>query len=161
MDVVTTGPERAMLENMVALNRESLIDSVEKLTEAEARQRLVPSLTTPLGLVNHVAAAERSWFQRRVAALPEDEWDGHAYGDDASFAVTDEDTIASAIRQLRSAAARSATIAAPLDLDFTIEHDHHGTLSLRWILLHMVREIARHAGHMDILVEQLLAARDG
>src|SRR3546814_1065160 len=65
VDVVTTGPERAMLENMVALNRESLIDSVEKLTEAEARQRLVPSLTTPLGLVNHVAAAERSWFQRR------------------------------------------------------------------------------------------------
>src|SRR3546814_11059476 len=48
VDVVTTGPERAMLENMVALNRESLIDSVEKLTEAEARPRLVPSLTTPL-----------------------------------------------------------------------------------------------------------------
>src|SRR3546814_14408110 len=102
-----------MLENMVALNRESLIDSVEKLTEAEARQRLVPSLTTPLGLVNHVAAAERSWFQRRAAALPEDEWAGHAYGADARLAVPDEDTIAPAIRHPTTAPAHIATTPAP------------------------------------------------
>src|SRR3546814_16706063 len=62
VDVVTTGPERPMPENMVALNRESLIAHVEQLTEAEAPQRLVPSLPTPPGLANHVDAPERRRF---------------------------------------------------------------------------------------------------
>src|SRR3546814_8207336 len=92
VDVVTTGPERAMLENMVALNRESLIDSVEKLTEAEARQRLVPSLTTPLGLVNHAAPADPTCFHRRVPALPGTEGAAPAHGDDRGFPHPDKDT---------------------------------------------------------------------
>ncbi|KRF14056.1 mini-circle protein [Nocardioides sp. Soil797] len=159
MEVLTTGPERAMLLNMLDLNRESLIECVEGLSESEARQRLVPSLTTPLGLLKHVAAAERSWFQRRVAGLPESEWDGYGFGDDASFTVTDDDTVESAVSALRQAAERGREIADPLDLGFTIEHDAFGELSLRWIYLHMIREIARHAGHADILREQILAAR--
>lgn len=159
MDVVSTGPERAMLVNMLDLNRESLIECVEGLSEDEARMRLVPSLTTPLALLKHVAAAERSWFQRRVAALPASEWDGYAMGDDASFAVSDDDTIASAVAGLRRAAVRGREIADPLDLDFTVSHDHHGDLSLRWIYLHMIREVARHAGHADILREQIEAGR--
>ncbi|WP_206064972.1 DinB family protein [Nocardioides sp. JQ2195] len=156
---MSTGPERAMLVNMLDLNRESLIECVEGLSESEARQRLVPSLTTPLALLKHVAAAERSWFQRRVAALPEDQWDGYAFGDDASFTVSDDDTVASAVAALRRAAVRGREIADPLDLDFTIDHDHHGVLSLRWIYLHLIREVARHAGHADILREQIEASR--
>lgn len=159
METISTGPERAMLLNMLDLNRESLIECVERLDDQEARERLVPSLTTPLGLLKHVAGAERSWFQRRVAALPESEWDGYGYGDDASFEVTEADTVADAVAALRAAARRSREIAAPLDLDFTIEHDHYGPLTLRWIHLHMIREIARHAGHADILAEQLIARR--
>lgn len=155
METLSVGAERPMLLNMLDLNRESLIECVEGLTEEQARTRLVASLTTPLGLLKHVACAERSWFQRRVAALPESEWDGYAYGDDASFAVSDEDTVESAVAELRAAARRGREIADPLDLDFTIEHDVFGPLTLRWIYLHMIREIARHAGHADILREQL------
>lgn len=123
METLSAGAERPMLLNMLDLNRESLIECVEGLTEEQARARLVTSLTTPLGLLKHVACAERSWFQRRVAALPESEWDGYAYGDDASFTLTDEDTIESAVADLRAAARRGREIADPLDLDFTIEHD--------------------------------------
>lgn len=159
MDTLSVGPERPMLINMLDLNRESLIECVERLSDADARRRMVPSLTTPLGLLKHVACAERSWFQRRVAALPESEWDGYGYGDDASFTVTDDDTVASAVEALRRAAVRSREIADPLDLDFTIDHDHYGPVTLRWIYLHMIREVARHAGHADILAEQIDAAR--
>lgn len=155
METLSVGAERPMLLNMLDLNRESLIECVEGLTEEQARTRLVASLTTPLGLLKHVACAERTWFQRRVAALPESEWDGYAYGDDASFTVTDDDTVESAVAELRAAARRGREIADPLDLDFTIEHDFYGPVTLRWIYLHMIREIARHAGHADILREQL------
>ncbi|KQY54206.1 MULTISPECIES: DinB family protein [unclassified Nocardioides] len=161
LEMVTVGPERAMLVNMLEINRQSLIECVEGLSEDDARRRLVPSLTTPLALLKHVACAERSWFQRRVAALPESEWDGYGYGDDASFAVTADDTVESAVAELRAAARRGREIADPLDLDFTIEHDHFGAVSLRWIYLHMIREVARHAGHADILREQIEAAPAG
>lgn len=159
MSAPCTGPERALLTTMLDLNRESLIACVEGLSEDEARQRLVPSLTTPLSLIKHVACAERSWFQRRVAALSDSDRDGYAYGDDASFELTDDDTIASAVHALRQAGTRGQEIAEPLDLDFTIHHDHFGEVSLRWIYLHMIRETARHAGHADILCEQLKALR--
>jgi hypothetical protein len=152
---VGTGPERVVLEAMLDENRESLIQCVDGLSEEDARRSLVPSLTTPLGLLKHVACAERSWFQRRLAALPESEWDGYAYGDEPSWSLSEDDTVASAIDEYQRAPSRSREIAAAYDLDHTIEHDVMGTLSLRWIYLHMIEEVARHAGHADILREQI------
>ena len=152
---VGTGPERVVLEAMLDENRESLIQCVDGLSEEDARRRLVPSLTTPLGLLKHTTCAERSWFQRRLAALPEGEWDGYAYGDEPSWSLAETDTVASAIEEFQRAASRSREIAAAYDLDHTIEHDVMGTLSLRWIYLHMIEEVARHAGHADILREQI------
>jgi len=152
---VGTGPERVVLEAMLDENRESLVECVDGLSEDDARQALVPSLTTPLGVLKHVACAERSWFQRRLAALPESEWDGYAYGDEPSWSLAETDTVASVIEELQRAASRSREIAAAYDLDHTIEHDVMGTLSLRWIYLHMIEEVARHAGHADILREQI------
>ncbi|MFZ1286417.1 MAG: DUF664 domain-containing protein, partial [Candidatus Phosphoribacter sp.] len=45
-----------------------------------------------------------------------------------------------------------------LDLDDTCEHPVLGTLSLRWVLAHCIRELAQHAGHAEILVEQIQAS---
>ena len=154
-----TGPERAVLEAMLEDNRNSLVECVEGLSEQDARRRLVPSLTTPLSLLKHCCAVERSWFQRRLAALPEERWDGYARGDDASWHLAADDTVASVIAEYRAAAARSREIAARYDLDDTIVHDVIGTISLRWIYVHMIEELARHAGHADILREQLDGTR--
>jgi hypothetical protein len=155
----TTGPERELLEAVLDENRASLIECVEGLSDQDARRALVPSLTTPLGLLKHAAAVERSWFQRRLAGLPEDERDGYAYGDDPSWSVEPDDTVASAVADLRRAIARSKELAAGRDLDTEIVHDVIGTVSLRWIYLHMIEEVARHAGHADILREQLDGTR--
>jgi len=67
---ITSGGERAVIENMLDRNRAALIETARGLSEGDARRRLVPSLTTPISLIKHAAAAERIWFQRfwRVSA---------------------------------------------------------------------------------------------
>jgi len=151
----TTGPERALLEGMLDDNRESLIAALEGLSEEDARRKLVPSLTTPLGLLKHLAAVERSWFQRRLEGLPEEQRDGYAIGDEPSWALTDQDSVASCVADLRRAIWRSKEIARAHGLDEEVAHEVHGAVSVRWIYLHMIEEVARHAGHADILREQI------
>ncbi|MBP2405815.1 DinB family protein [Streptomyces syringium] len=151
----TVGPERQLLEYMLDHNRVELIDTVRGLSEEEARQRLVPSMTTSIGLVKHAAFAERNWFQRVLAGLPDSECDGAMVGE-ASFEVSDDETVADVIAEFERAGDRARTIAAGIDLDATREHPLFGTVSLRWIYLLMIQEFARHAGHSDILREQTL-----
>jgi hypothetical protein len=82
-----TGSERELLENTLELNRAELVRAVEHLSDIQARERLVPSLTTPISLIKHCAAAERIWFQRTLAGMSIEECDGHATGGDGSFYV--------------------------------------------------------------------------
>jgi hypothetical protein len=68
---IANGTERAIIENMLDRNREALIETARGLSDADARRRLVASLTTPISLIKHAAAAERIWFQRFWAGLDE------------------------------------------------------------------------------------------
>ena len=154
----THGPERQMLEYMLDHARAELVDTVRGLSETEARRRLVPSMTTSIGLIKHAAFAERMWFQHIVGGLPESECDGAMVGE-ASFVVGDDETVADVIAEFERAGHRARTIAADFDLDVTRERPGFGTVSLRWIYLLMIREFARHAGHGDILREQTEATR--
>jgi len=147
-----------MLENMLDRNRQALIDTARGLSEADARRRLVTSLTTPIGLIKHAAAAERIWFQRTLLGLNESECDGHAAGGDGSFVVTDGETLADVIAEFERASDRSRVIAADFDLDDTKTHPRAGDVSLRFIYLLLTEDFARHAGHGDILREQINAA---
>ncbi|OHU93759.1 DinB family protein [Mycobacterium talmoniae] len=150
-----TGSERELLENTLELNRTELVRAVQHLSDSQARQRLVSSLTTPISLIKHCAAAERIWFQRTLAGLSIDDCDGHATGGDASFHVGDNETLADVITEYVAACRRSNELAAQHDLDDTVEHYLVGTVSLRFIYLGMIAEVARHAGHADILAEQI------
>ncbi len=152
-----TGSERQLLEDTLNLQRSQLVAVVGGLSDAEARMRLVPSLTTPLSLVKHCAAAERIWFQRTLAGLHPDDCTGQAVGGDASFHVGDDETLAEAVAEYRAACATSDEIAARHDLDDTGDHSLVGAVSLRFIYLGLIAEIARHAGHADILAEQITA----
>jgi len=73
---------------------------------------------------------------------------------------TDEDTVESVAAQYRQAWADADEIAASFSLDDLAIHNRRGPLTLRWIYVHMIEELARHAGHGDILREQVLAADD-
>jgi hypothetical protein len=155
---ITDGPERQLLEYLLDHTRAELIDTVRGLSEKEARCRLVPSMTTSIGLVKHAAFAERKWFQRILAELPDSECDGAMVGE-ASFVVSDDETVADVIAEFERASERARTIAADIDLDAIRQHPVLGTISMRWIYLLMIQEFARHAGHSDILREQTDATR--
>lgn len=114
-----TGGERAQLEAFLSDARTEILGLLDGLTEEQARRRLVPSLTTLLGMVAHATSVAERYRQAWVAA--------------------DE-------------------VAARHGLNDVAVHHRRGPVSLRWIYLHMIRELARHAGHGDILREQILAA---
>jgi hypothetical protein len=158
MPTMTNGPERLMLEHMLDRNRQALIDTASGLSETDARRRLVTSLTTPIGLIKHAAAAERIWFQRTLLGLSESECDGYAAADDGTFAVADSETLADVIAEFRRASDRSREIAAEFDLDDTWTHRTSDVVSLRFVYLLLIEDFARHAGHGDILREQITAA---
>jgi hypothetical protein len=156
---ITEGPERQLLEYMLDHARAELIDTVRGLAAAEARRRLVPSVTTPIGLLKHAAFAERRWFQQVLAGLSESECDGATVAGDASFMVDEGETLAEVIAEFKRAGERARGIAADIDLGALRGHPALGTVSLRWIYLGLIQEFARHAGHGDILREQIDATR--
>jgi uncharacterized damage-inducible protein DinB len=155
MPRITAGPERRLLESMLDRNRAQLINTVRSLPEAEAHRRLVASLTTPIGLLKHAAVAERIWFQHVLAGLPESECDGGTTPGDTSFIVDDTETLADVIAEFERASERSRAIAADFDLDETRTHPRVGDVNLRFIYLLAIEDFARHAGHGDILREQI------
>jgi hypothetical protein len=157
-DLVAVAGERETLEGFLEYHRRVVGGKLRGLSEEDARRRLVPSLTTMLGLVSHAAAVERNWFQHYLGGTPREEITGNARGDDPSWDVAGGQTIDGVIAEFESACAASRRIAAGFALDHTVPHDHLGRVSLRWIYLHIIREHARHIGHADILREQIEGA---
>ena len=120
------------------------------LSSIEARHVSTPSGVTLLGLVKHLAWAEALWFEHHLLGGPPPEDSGSA-----SFEVLPSDTLEDVLAGYRATCDRSREIVAgaALDTPAVVPHDVYGTPSLRWILLHMIEETARHAGHADILRE--------
>ncbi|CAG7572300.1 uncharacterized protein DUF664 [Barrientosiimonas humi] len=149
--------ERELLEGLLDVQRAEIARILDDADEAEARSRLVPSLTTPMGLVKHATFVERIWFHSRVAGVPRQEL-GLPDTVDESFVLTDDDTIENVRQAFLDACARSRTIAAEHELEDECMW-HQGPVNLRFVYGHMIAELARHAGHGDILVEQIREAR--
>ncbi len=152
---------RSDWEAVLDHNRVALVRAVQPLTDEQSRRRLVPSLTTPIALIKHCAAAERVWFQRTVGGLEESQCDGYARGDDQSWVVPPEQPLEETIVEYEAAAERSRAIARTALEGDVFVHYRRGAVSFSWICAHMIEELARHAGHADILVEQILAADRG
>ena len=154
-DLVTTAGERELLEGFLEYHRKVLSGKLRGVSEDGAYRRLVPSLTTLIGVVRHAAGVERNWFQHCLAQRPREQITGNSRGDAASWEAIPGETITSVIAGFAAACAESRQIAAGFSLDDVVPHDHLGQVSLRWIYVHMIREHARHAGHADILREQI------
>jgi len=159
-EAALTGGERAQTESFLHDGRVEIVALLDGLTDEQARRRLVPSLTTLLGLVKHAAFVERVWFDVALAGRSRTEV-GLPDTVDESFELVDDDSVESVIRLYREAWSDALLIAADHALDDLALHNRRGPVSLRWIYLHMIRELGRHAGHGDILREQVLAADSG
>ncbi|MFD7660624.1 DinB family protein [Actinosynnema sp. NPDC059797] len=152
---VVDSPLKAQFEAFVDQHRAALHDCLDGLTEEQARRSLVASRTTLLGLVKHAAFVERVWFDEAVTGRSRAEI-GIPATPDESFALTEEDSIESVRRDHREACAASRAATAGLGLDDVLPGNRRGPLPLRWVYLHVLRELAQHCGHADILREQVL-----
>jgi uncharacterized damage-inducible protein DinB len=150
--------ERTMLESWLDYHRATLALKCDGLSSEQLRERAVPpSSLSLLGLVRHMAEVERHWFRRVLAGenVP------HRYcsdaDPDADFDRVDQADPGEAFAAWRSECdqARRLAAAAP-SLDAAGKRPRDGAdVSLRWILVHMIEEYARHNGHADFLRERI------
>jgi hypothetical protein len=148
-------PMRAQFEAFLDEHRRQLNGCLDGVTEEQARRSLVPSRTTLLGLVKHATFVEKVWFDEAVTCRPRAEI-GIPATPDESFILHDNDTIATVQQAHREACQSSRRATSSLGLDDILRGNRRGPLPLRWVYLHMLRELAQHCGHADILREQLL-----
>ena len=125
-------------------------------TGEKARRRLVSSATTLLGLLKHVTWMRRVWFEECVCGTSRREL-GLVPSRDESFRLADDDTVASVMAAHREACATARAVVADLPLDAVLTGHRSGPRTLRWVYLQVLRELAHHCGHADILREQVLA----
>ncbi|HEY3843580.1 MAG TPA: DinB family protein [Acidimicrobiales bacterium] len=142
------GDDRVIVCELLQFQRESLVRKVAGVHEADARRSPVGSGTTLLWLLKHMANAERLWILERFAGqevqLPEE-------------AVRPDDTVASATALYRATwPLVDAVVAATASLDELCRAPADTIpINLRWVLMHLLEETARHAGHADIIRELL------
>ena len=147
-------PANAQFEAFLDEHRGALNACLDGLTEEQARRSLVPSRTTLLGLVKHATFVEKVWFDEAITCRPRAEI-GIPATPDESFILDDGDTIESVQRAHREAYESSRGATSSLGLDDTVHGNRRGPLPLSWVYLHMLRELAQHCGHADILREQV------
>jgi Protein of unknown function (DUF664) len=148
-------PARVQFEAFIDEHRTELGDSLDGLTEEQARRSLVPSRTTLLGLVKHATFVEKVWFDEAITGRPRAEI-GIPATPDESFVLDDHDTIATVRQAHREACEASRRATSSLGPDDIVRGNRRGPLPLRWVYLHVLRELAQHCGHADILREQIL-----
>jgi uncharacterized damage-inducible protein DinB len=145
-----------MLDAWLDFHRDTLAVKCDGLTGDQLRERAVPpSSLSLLGLVRHMAEGERQWFKMVFGG---EQIPYHYYADDspdAEFDDVDGADVAEAFETWRSecADARERAAAAP-SVDVTGTQDGK-EFSLRWIMIHMIEEYARHNGHADLLRERI------
>jgi Protein of unknown function (DUF664) len=151
-----TAEHRQRVDQLVDEYRVVLHDALNDLTEEEARRRLVPSKTTLLGLVKHATFVEGVWFDQAVT--------GRSYADigiattvDGSFTLRKGETIATVRAAYREQWETSRRNLAGLRSDDLV--NGRGERPVWALQLQVLRELAQHAGHADILREQILASR--
>ncbi len=139
------GGERETLLALLQYQRDSFVRKVTGVDEEAARRALVPSGTSLLWLLKHMARAEVVWVWYRFAgedvAVPDD-------------AVQPDDTVAAAAEVYRATGRRTDAIVAAASLDERCRLvTDEAPVNLRWVLMHLLQETARHAGHADIVRE--------
>jgi len=147
-----TGGEKDSLHASLNRHRDVVLWKLEGLDDASLRRAVVPSGTTLLGLVKHLAAVEYSWFcetfERETEPLPVDPDDP-----DADLRVEPDETTVDIVEFYRRARAAADAVILELDVDDVGTAWFGDPVSLRWVLIHLIEETARHAGHLDILRE--------
>ena len=154
-----TGDEKQSLRVALDRHRDVVLWKLEGLDDEALRRPMTASGTSLLGLVKHLAAVEYGWFcqtfDRPTEPLPFDADDA-----DADLRPRPEETVADIVAFYARARAAADQVIDEHDITDLGTAWFGDPVTLRWVLIHMVEETARHAGHMDILRE-LVDGRTG
>ncbi len=176
-----TTDERELLASYVAQQHDGFRGAVLDLTDEQAGQRIASSALSVGGLVKHAASVQVGWRLMIEAAPGEPVWPGTLEEQQASYARdntwVEGDTVDAVLATFDAEAERvlAAVRAADLDTAVPVPQDvpwfpkDVSHWSVRWVVLHLVEELARHAGHADLLREaidgatmyELMARREG
>jgi uncharacterized damage-inducible protein DinB len=137
------------------VQRAAIVRKLSGLSDEDARRRPTASALSLLGIVKHLGYVERRWFQAVVAGRPmpgvwpvEDR--------EPEYRVDDHDSVESVLGFYEAMVAESRSITTEVaSADAACRYPETAHWSLRWILLHMIEETARHAGHADIIRESI------
>jgi uncharacterized damage-inducible protein DinB len=157
--------ERDGLVAFLEHQRQAARHAAYGVREDQARLRPTASALSIGGLIKHLASAERNWSDR-LEGQPESDAPFEAH--QASFELSESETLASMLEQYAHASARTdALVGAIADVGQRVPlpaepwFPDPERCTLRWILLHLIEETARHAGHADIVRQALDGALSG
>lgn len=147
-----SGTEKELLLDFLDQQRDVVVWKLDGLTDDQLRQRpLTPSGLYLLGLVKHLAGVEQ-YYLCAIFGRPAEPF-SLAAADDLELEEDDTtDSVLAYYSRARAAADRAIT---ELDLDTTATTWLGDTVTLRWAILHVFEETARHAGHADLIREQI------
>jgi len=153
VDTVLAGGEKDLLMLFLQNQRDTVLWKLGGLSDEQLQQTHPPSMLTLIGIVKHLTRVEGSWLQEdllgpAVAPIhhPANEWQ-----------IEPGETCQELIARYRGACDRSNEIVRDLPLDTVLADPHplQAGVTLRWTLMHMIEETARHLGHVDLIRESI------
>lgn len=147
--------ERGQLLEYLRVQRAALAGALSGLTEEQARSTPSASEMSLAALLKHLTAVERRWVLASIAGRPAGVWPVADW--DAEWQLTDADTVPALLAGYAAAAAETEEVVAGVP---DLGADCHGPEgeqppTVRWVLLHLLEETARHAGHADVIRESI------
>jgi hypothetical protein len=152
------GGEKELLHAHLRINREVLLWKLDGLSDDELRRPMTPTGTNLVGLVKHMTGVEGAYlcdaFGRPRPALAWESAEDASYGEFSDMYATPEEKTSGLIADYHAACAAADRTIEEIDLDTEGRHPVVGiTINLRWMLINVLQDTLRHAGHADIVRE--------
>jgi uncharacterized damage-inducible protein DinB len=147
--------ERSLLLTMLMFTQDVALWKVRGLSEEQARATPLPTspLMAPANILNHLRWVERSWIKDDILGVGSNR-PGSGEHPDADFEEGSTLPLDEVIRRYEEGVARTRAFFADADLDApTALQPPDVPMTVRWVLLHLIEETARHNGHLDLLRE--------
>jgi hypothetical protein len=145
-----------MLRGLLDWHRATLLWKCSGLTADELAIRSAPPSTLSLlGVIRHLADAERAWFRRYFRGEQIPEVYARPDAPNAAFDETEASEAEADVGRLMAEWNASRAAVTETSLEDRFVHEQFGEMSLRWVYDHMIAEYARHIGHADLLRQRI------
>lgn len=146
------GGEAESLLAALERHRDAIMWKLDGLDDEQLRSSKLPSGITPIGLMKHLASVEYGWFCATFGR-PHEPLSFDLEVENADFTLAPDESTDDVLAFYERARAAANAAAEEIGLEETGTAWFGETVSMRWVLIHMLEELARHAGHMDVMRE--------